>query len=413
MIDKNGVRQLAYVVKIDDIKPIEGKDRVECAVIGGWSVMVRKGELSAGDYAVYFEIDSKVPADAPFDFLKAKHYKIKTQRYKTPSGAFFSQGLVMPFKDFVINDETPDWLLDLEKMNAAGKDIEHYFLTDALGVTYSSAEDRERKSQMSPTLMLLKTRHPKVFKNKIIKWLLKKEISQKFVLWVFRKRDSERSFPSGKFEGVAVTDQERCENMTWVLQDKTPFIVTQKCDGSSATYILERRPHGKFKFWVCSRRVNLKRDDETYHGHNYYWDAADLYDIQNKMKSYLKEHPKTTFVCWQGELCNPNIQGNPHKLTRTHLYCFHWTDSENGRLDIREAKKLWDKYGMETVPIVGTVVLPDDFEEFKLSADGFYDPIVCEGAAKQKREGFVYYKTTDPAFSFKNVSRNYLLSKKN
>ena len=48
------------------------------------------------------------------------------------------------------------------------------------------------------------------------------------------------------------------------------------------------------------------------------------------------------------------------------------------------------------------------FEEFKKSADGYYDPICCEGQNKCIREGYVYYKTTEPTFSFKNVSREYL-----
>ena len=86
------------------------------------------------------------------------------------------------------------------------------------------------------------------------------------------------------------------------------------------------------------------------------------------------------------------------------------TDSKNGRYDIRDAKKIWDSYGIEVVPIVcEDYVMPDDFEEFKLSADGYYEPSVCEGNKNCKREGFVYYKTTEPNFSFKNVSREYLL----
>lgn len=32
MLNKDGARELAYVVRVDDVKPIEGKDRVECAV---------------------------------------------------------------------------------------------------------------------------------------------------------------------------------------------------------------------------------------------------------------------------------------------------------------------------------------------------------------------------------------------
>ena len=115
-------------------------------------------------------------------------------------------------------------------------------------------------------------------------------------------------------------------------------------------------------------------------------------------------------MCWQGEVCSPKIQGNPQKLTETHLFLFHMIDSEKGKYDIREAAKIWKEYNMEIVPILDeNYILPDDFEAFKLSADGKYDPSVCEGNINCNREGFVYYKTTDPNFSFKNVSRTYLL----
>ena len=72
----------------------------------------------------------------------------------------------------------------------------------------------------------------------------------------------------------------------------------------------------------------------------------------------------------------------------------------------------WKKLEMEVVPIVDTnYILPDDFEEFKASADGFYSPEVCEGKTDCPIEGYVYYKTTDPTCSFKNVSREYLAKK--
>ena len=38
----NGERALAYVVKVDEIKPIEGYDRVEYARTNGWWVIVSK-----------------------------------------------------------------------------------------------------------------------------------------------------------------------------------------------------------------------------------------------------------------------------------------------------------------------------------------------------------------------------------
>ena len=46
MLNKNGERELCYVVKVDDIQPIQGRDKVECAVIGGWTCMVRKGQFN-------------------------------------------------------------------------------------------------------------------------------------------------------------------------------------------------------------------------------------------------------------------------------------------------------------------------------------------------------------------------------
>ena len=36
MLNEKNERELAYVVKIDDIKPIIGSDNCECAVVGGW-----------------------------------------------------------------------------------------------------------------------------------------------------------------------------------------------------------------------------------------------------------------------------------------------------------------------------------------------------------------------------------------
>ena len=85
-------------------------------------------------------------------------------------------------------------------------------------------------------------------------------------------------------------------------------------------------------------------------------------------------------------------------------------DSKRGMFDIREAVKIWNKYGMEHVPILNeNYYFPKDFKEFKESADGAYNPSCTEGNIDTLREGLVYYKTTDPNFSFKNVSLKYLL----
>ena len=47
MLNKHGERELAYVVTIDAVEPISGRDRVECARVGGWTCMVPKGAFQA------------------------------------------------------------------------------------------------------------------------------------------------------------------------------------------------------------------------------------------------------------------------------------------------------------------------------------------------------------------------------
>ena len=98
MLNKKGQRELAYVVTVDNVIPIEGADRVEQAIVGGWHIMVKKDQFKPGDLAVYFEIDSKVPAEEPFMFLAQKHFIIKTQKYF--KGTVLSQGLLMGLEDF-------------------------------------------------------------------------------------------------------------------------------------------------------------------------------------------------------------------------------------------------------------------------------------------------------------------------
>ena len=393
----NDKRALAYIQHVTNIRPIDGADNIEQCNVLGWNLICKKGEFHEGDPCVYIEIDSKVPEREEFEFLRAKGFKVKTMKL----GKFncISQGLAMPqsaFKELAGLSEGTD-------------------VTDILGIKYSVQEDNTRKGNGDPNAKYksMAARHQKIFKQKWARWMMRRSWGRKIMFFFFgKKKDNPKGWPVGKFPGVSKTDQERCENMPWILNDKTPFIVTQKCDGSSGTYILERKGFRRFEFYVCSRNVRMADEKQEcfYGANNYYWEVAKKYDIRTKMEQWLNAHPDANWVCWQGEICAPAIQKNPHKLTETHFYCFHWTDSVNGRLDIVTANNLWRKFDMEVVPIVDTnFILPDDMETFKLQADGFYDADVCEGHKDCIREGFVYYKTTDPTFSFKNVSRKYLL----
>lgn len=143
----NDKRALAYIVTVDEIKPLEGYDRVEYARTNGWWVVISKNDnIHVGDKCVYFEVDSKVNADDKrFAFLEKRNYKIKTQRMCK----VISQGLLMPLSLF------PE-LGDLD----VNTDV-----TDLLKVTYSVEEDNVRKNgDPDAKYKSMAARHKKIFR---------------------------------------------------------------------------------------------------------------------------------------------------------------------------------------------------------------------------------------------------------
>jgi len=134
---------------------------------------------------------------------------------------------------------------------------------------------------------------------------------------------------------------------------------------------------------------------------------ANKYHIEEFLKKVLTLNPDIWYVCLQGEIAGPSIQGNPHKLPEVRFYGFNLIDSEVGRYNSVKAAHFCKDNGIEWVPIVDTeYYLPKTMEEMKLSADGPCDVPDSSGP----REGFVY-RSQDGKQSFKNVSRKYLTRK--
>ena len=387
--EKTGQRELAYVVAIDEIKPIEGYDRVEHARVNGWWVIISKNDnLSVGDKCVYFEVDSRCPnTDERFAFLEKRNYKVKTLKMCR----VFSQGLLMPLSLF------PE-LGDVEVGT---------FLTEKLGIKYAVDEDNERKAakvNKDKKYQSMAARNAKLFKKKPFRWLMKREWGRKLLFALFGKmRDNPRGWPT-HFPYIHKTDEERCENIPWVLNYERPLTVTEKLDGTSTTFILERKKHNKFEFYVLSRNVRQADEkQECYHDHNIYWDMAFKYDVENHLRQFLIENPDCPYVCIQGESVG-SVQGNPLKLTEDDFYCFNFIDGRKGRLPSPEGKAIVELWNMKWVPILNSEFkMPADMEEFKAmaTAKSVVNPAVW-------REGIVLRDPTND-FSFKNVSREYLM----
>ena len=375
--------------------------------------MTRKGTFQPGDLAIYFEIDSKVDTNKPeFSFLASKHGKIKTQKYTFGGkGNFVSQGLLMSMKDFP-NFICEAGLGNYKYVKKPGLVCVGDFLTKELGVTYADAADNKRKSNGVDKYKKMASRHPKLFRNPIIKRIYKTKFGKKLLFVFFgKKKDNAKSFPT-HLPYIHKSDEERVENMPQILQNKTRWKKKKKIDGTSSLFLLERKGRKK-EYWVCSRNIRqLNREQECYHKDNAYWEANDKYHIQDFLETMLNLHPEWKYVALQGETAGctssgAKIQGDPHKFGELRFFGYNFITSDIGRWNSVDAAKLCSEYGIEWVPIVDdNYILPDDFEDFKLSADG---PCEAEGASGA-REGYVYRNYDDNTLSFKNVSRQYLLN---
>lgn len=200
-----------------------------------------------------------------------------------------------------------------------------------------------------------------------------------------------------------------CENMMWIIENKEPMVVTEKIDGTSTTFFLDltgRKPD----FGVCSRNVRqLDQDQKSFHEWddicNVYWEMAIKYNVEEALKDIAKKH-NVKRVVLQGETYGASVQGNPYKMEERDFAAFNLVFNGE-RLGSIEAKEILSEYDVPFVPILETnYVFPNDFEEIKLSADG--KSVINKRCL---REGLVI-RSLDGKLSTKNISRNFLLKKK-
>ena len=195
------MRKLATIRKIDSIRPIPDADAIECAVVGGWTVVIKKGDFKAGDLATYVEIDSWIPTElAPF-LSKGKEPReyngVRGERLRSVKlRGQLSQGLLL------------DRFVALDKV---GEIHEGMDVSDLLNIV--------KYEPPVPACLAGKARG---------------------------------GFPSF----VPKTDQERIQNLTiehaeWVTAGLT-WELTEKLDGSSMTVYVNEQDQG-----VCSRNLNL------------------------------------------------------------------------------------------------------------------------------------------------------------
>lgn len=389
MLNKNGTRMLAYTTYIDWIKPIEGADSIELVGIGGWTCIAKIGEFKAGDLCVYFEIDSKVPADKEWSaFLEKKGFKIKTM--KLSKFGVISQGLALPLSAF-----------DVKIPNEPLKDC-----TELLGVTYIEAADNERKSSGPDKYKRMAQRRPNIFKKKWARWMMKREWGRRLMFFFFgKKKDKKSSWPAW----VTKTDEERVQNCSWLFdgRDTGTWIMTEKIDGSSTTFTMR----GK-EFLVCSRNVVFdKPDKKCFYETNIYTEMAEKYKMEETMTKWMKWMKdcghELEFLTIQGETYGAGVQKRDYGLKDHDLAIFNviygYKNGERERLNPIQMETVCKSFGLPTVPVLGEIELPTTCEEVLSMTDHARSQI--DGGM---REGIVF-RSQDGINSFKAVSNEFLM----
>ena len=214
-------RKLASVQYVHDIWPIEGADRIVAIGVLGWRCVAKKGEFEVGDLCVYFEIDSFLPVEERFEFLRASCFKksdllgegfrLRTQRFRGQ----LSQGLALPLSIL----PQGDW--------AIGDNV-----TELLGVR---------------------------------KWEIEERAS------------SNGTIVAGLPDGVPKTDETRIQAEPGLLEEMRglPYYVTTKMDGTSVTMF---RIGGRFG--VCGHNYEYADD-----GKCSFWKWAHEFGLPGKLEA--------------------------------------------------------------------------------------------------------------------------------
>lgn len=92
------VNSCCYIAKINEIKPIEGADNIEQAIIGGWNCIIQKNQYAEGSLVVIATTDAVIPQELS-DAMNVTNYLRKGQRVRTVKlRGVYSECLIIPLK---------------------------------------------------------------------------------------------------------------------------------------------------------------------------------------------------------------------------------------------------------------------------------------------------------------------------
>jgi RNA ligase (TIGR02306 family) len=355
------IRKLASIQKIDKIEIHTNADSLELATVGGWQVVIKKGQFKTGELIIYCEIDSILPDKPEFEFLRSKNFRIKTIKLRGE----LSQGIIF------------------------GLDILPQDISTSIQLIHSRVGDKILGTDLTEKLEI--TKHEPPLKG-------------------INGGETKGSLPPF----VIKTDEQRLQSAMSLIDEMTGLecYITVKEDGTSFSAY-----YNDGNFGICSRNLELKLDDnfsnateKSIERLNSYAKIAKQYDLENKLKAINRN------IVIQGEITGSGIQGNPMELpVNTHqFHVFNVYDIDNHKyLDYDEFKTLMYTFDIPTVETIFRGLFTFTLEQLLELASGKYM------GTRNNREGIVirpviesFSKKLHGRLSFKVINNDYLLGEK-
>ena len=350
------MHDLAKVTRIQAVRPIEGKDRIELARVENYDSVIQKGSFAPGDRCVYVFYDAILPEREEFEFLRGRCWSEKLKGFRIRPlmlGETVSEGLVLPMS-----------------VLPEGEYKDGQVVTELLGI--------RRYEPPEEPITFMKGQMP--LSEKLRRCLLKHGLT-----------GLAQKIPRIRLEYPAPIPRPDEENVEAVWDKVTGYVeswtVTEKVEGQSVCYIYRQ---GHLEVYSNRRRV---------------FDGAWMkFAVDNRLEKKMRRLCFETGrkgLAIQGELCGPGIQKNVYGFNQLKLFLFGIYELSGQRLSTYRLSDVAARLELDTVPILDECrILPSDI---RMVLAG------CAGTSKLAdvpREGVVW-RSNSSERHFKAKNREY------
>lgn len=261
---------VCYVASINEIKPIDGADNIELAVVGGWNCITKKGEQKVGDSVIIATTDAVIPFELS-EAMGVTNYLRKGGRVRTVKlKGVYSECLIIPtktsglFKSEIIDGKDMMDVMNIFKYEPPVKMIQ-------------LASGRKIKYKDNPNFH------------------------------VYYK------FPNLKNVPDMFTEEDTVEITRKIHGTNARYGIVKKTKLSLKDRILKffrlADKWVEYEFIVGSHNVEKGSDSNGYYDINVWYEIANIYNIRKKLWDYVKMNPEIgDGITLYGEIYGAGIQ---------------------------------------------------------------------------------------------------------